>query len=178
MARGISASATGSDRCTSALTVYLNLAICQAANFSFSVSVELAVKDYFKSVLKLDPGHQQILVAIIKLPWSLRILYGLISDNVPLCGTRRKSWVVLMGALQFAMLLTVGLTCPEDPMVVTAILFFASLAQAFVACVVDAIMVVQARRDKAFGSQDLSALMFFCMGFFGALGSIYGGLIT
>jgi len=36
----------------------LNLAICQAANFSFSVSVELAVKDYFKSELKLDPGHQ------------------------------------------------------------------------------------------------------------------------
>ena len=83
-----------------------------------------------------------MLVALIKLPWSLRILFGLISDNVPLCGTRRKSWVMLMGALQFAMLLTVGLTCPTDPLVVTVLLFFWNVGQAFVACVVDAIMVV------------------------------------
>ena len=36
-------------------------------------------------------------LTIVHIPWSFKILYGLISDNVPLFGTRRKSYLIIMG---------------------------------------------------------------------------------
>jgi len=59
----------------------------------------LAVKDLFKTYMGLDPGEMQVYTSMIHLPWSFKILYGLISDNVPLCGTRRKSYLIIMGIL-------------------------------------------------------------------------------
>lgn len=107
---------------------YLNISIAEAANHAFFVCVDLSVKDYFKNYLKLDPGEQQMYMSIIRLPWSLKILYGLVSDNVPLYGTRRKSWIMSMGLLQFFVLMILALTEPKDPFAVSMLLFFASLS--------------------------------------------------
>jgi MFS family permease len=101
-----------------------------------------------------------------------------ISDNVPLFGTRRKSWLVLMGLIQFTGLIIAATTAPKDPLVFTALLCMASLATAFINVVSDAIMVIQARKDKAFGSQDFVALMSFAGMTGSAIGCIYAGLMT
>lgn len=90
----------------------------------------------------LDPGEMQIYISIIHIPWSFKILYGLISDNVPICGTRRKSWLIIMGVLQFITILSLALTEPKDPLAVALILATASLSEAFVNVVSDAIMVI------------------------------------
>ena len=44
-------------------------------------------------------------LSAITFPWCMKILYGLISDNVPLFGTRRKSYIVIMGIVQFLSLI-------------------------------------------------------------------------
>lgn len=90
----------------------------------------------------LDPGEMQIYISIIHIPWSFKILYGLISDNVPICGTRRKSWLIIMGVLQFITIFSLALTEPKDPLAVALILATASLSEAFVNVVSDAIMVI------------------------------------
>lgn len=90
----------------------------------------------------LDPGEMQIYISIIHIPWSFKILYGLISDNVPICGTRRKSWLIIMGILQFITIISLALTEPKDPLAVALILATASLSEAFVNVVSDAIMVI------------------------------------
>jgi MFS-type transporter involved in bile tolerance (Atg22 family) len=92
--------------------------------------------------LGLDPGEMQIYISIIHIPWSFKILYGLISDNVPICGTRRKSWLIIMGILQFITIFSLALTEPKDPLAVALILATASLSEAFVNVVSDAIMVI------------------------------------
>lgn len=102
----------------------------------------LAVKDYYKEYLGLDPGEMQIYISIIHIPWSFKILYGLISDNVPIFGTRRKSWLIIMGILQFVTIFSLALTEPKDPLAVALILAAASLSEAFVNVVSDAIMVI------------------------------------
>jgi hypothetical protein len=33
------------------------------------------------------------------LPWSLKIIYGLISDNVPICGLKRRPYLIFFGYL-------------------------------------------------------------------------------
>jgi MFS-type transporter involved in bile tolerance (Atg22 family) len=97
--------------------------------------------------LGLDPGEMQIYISIIHIPWSFKILYGLISDNVPIFGTRRKSWLIIMGIIQFITIFSLAMTEPKDPLAVALILATASLSEAFVNVVSDAIMVIQSRRD-------------------------------
>jgi len=104
--------------------------------------VILALKDYFKAYLGLDPGEMQIYMSLISLPWSLKILYGLISDNVPICGSRRKSWLIIMGLIETTALLILFFTLPEDPIIVTLLLMTASMAIAFINVVSNAIMVI------------------------------------
>ena len=84
-------------------------------------------------------------MSLISLPWSLKILYGLISDNVPICGTRRKSWLIIMGVVEFTSLIILFFTLPEDPLIVTLLLMVASMAIAFINVVSNAIMVIQSR---------------------------------
>jgi MFS family permease len=78
---------------------FLNFFIIQNINHGFWIAAILAVKDYYKAYLHLDPGEQQAYITIIFVPWCFKILYGLISDNVPIFGTRRKSYLVIMGVL-------------------------------------------------------------------------------
>lgn len=81
-------------------------------------------------------------MSIIHIPWSFKIIYGLISDNVPLCGTRRKSWLIIMGILQFLSLMSLFIFEFDDPLVVALLLAVASMSEAFVNVVSDAIMVI------------------------------------
>lgn len=69
-------------------------------------------------------------------------MYGLISDNVPICGTRRKSWLIIMGILQFLSLMSLFIFEFDDPLVVAIVLAVASMSEAFVNVVSDAIMVI------------------------------------
>jgi len=78
---------------------FITFFMLQSFNHGLWIIATLAVKDYYKDYLGLDPGEMQIYMSIIHIPWSFKILYGLISDNVPLCGTRRKSWLIIMGIL-------------------------------------------------------------------------------
>jgi MFS-type transporter involved in bile tolerance (Atg22 family) len=81
-------------------------------------------------------------ITIVYIPWSFKILYGLISDNVPIFGSKRKSWLIIMGTLQFVALFSLAIAEPKDPLAVAFILASASLSEAFVNVVADAMMVV------------------------------------
>ena len=54
---------------------------------------------YFKAALGLDPAQTTEYLAILTIPWTLKPLYGLLSDFVPLAGYRRKSWLLLANLL-------------------------------------------------------------------------------
>lgn len=120
--------------------------------------VLLAAQDYYKQYLKLDPGVMAGYMSLISVTWSIKILYGLLSDNVPVAGTRRKSYVVIMGFLQFLSLLSIYAFEISHGLPVALLLSISSMCIAFSNVVVDAIVCVQARRDPAHGSQDLMSL--------------------
>ena len=78
-------------------SVSIYLLIAQNINQGLWGMVLISVQDLFKQYLQLDPGIMTYYTTIIGLPWSIKILYGLISDNVPILGTRRKAYIILMG---------------------------------------------------------------------------------
>jgi Na+/melibiose symporter-like transporter len=79
---------------------------------------------------------------IISLPWSLKIFFGLISDNVKLCGRKRKPYLIFFGLIQTVTMFILFQVEFSSPMAVTMLLFTASFSMAFCAVVVDAILVV------------------------------------
>jgi MFS-type transporter involved in bile tolerance (Atg22 family) len=84
-----------------------------------------------------------IYMSIVHIPWTIKILYGLISDNVPIQGTRRKSYIVLMGLVQFfSLILIFSLNSRASPLGVALLLTFAAMSEAFVNVVADAIMCI------------------------------------
>jgi MFS-type transporter involved in bile tolerance (Atg22 family) len=80
--------------------------------------------------------------SIVTIPWTLKIFWGMISDNVKLCGLKRKPYLVFFGWLQFLSMLILFLLESEDPWVNVLLLTIASTSMAFSNVVIDAIFVV------------------------------------
>mmetsp|Transcript_13088 Transcript_13088/g.22089 ORF Transcript_13088/g.22089 Transcript_13088/m.22089 type:complete len:170 (+) Transcript_13088:55-564(+) len=109
--------------------------------------LNLAVKDYFKTYLNLEPSYMAQIQSFIAFPWSIKLLYGLVSDNVPILGSKRRSYVIVMGAFQFLSLLALYLFDIQNEKVIALLLFFSALSGAYLDVLVDALMVVQSRQD-------------------------------
>ena len=117
-------------------------------------------------------------MSLISVTWSVKILYGLISDNLPIAGTKRKSYVIIMGLLQFISLLSVYVFEISHALSVALLLSVTSMCIAFINVVVDAIVCVQARKDPLHGSQELMSLAWMAQGFGGVIGCLLGGYMT
>lgn len=112
----------------------------------------LCCQDLFKSYNKMDPGDMTKYMSIVHLPWSIKLVYGLISDNVPILGSRRKAYIILMGFLQFVALIVAFGLHKASNLGVAICLSLAALSEAFVNTVSEAMMCIQARKDPVHGS--------------------------
>lgn len=109
----------------------------------------------FKDKYGLEPGYTQYLAGIIMLPWSIKIVYGFLSDNVPLFGSKRRSYLyigALIQILSMGAMTTDQFTSAE---VACVFLFLSNIAIAMSDVVLDSLMVVQSRLDPKYGSEDL-----------------------
>ena len=150
----------------------------QNVNHGLWTVAVLSAQDLFKTYHEIDPAEMAIFMSIIHLPWCFKIIYGMLSDNVEFCGTKRKSYLILMGVVQFVALMTMFIFKDMPPMAIALVLMTASFSEAFVNVVADAIMVVQARRDPESGAQDLIAYSWIAIGFGGIIGALFAGYMT
>ena len=97
-------------------------------------------------------------MAFAFLPWSVKIIYGLISDNIPLFGSKRKSYLLIMAILQSVTMVVLAMQDKEsnDVTLVKYSLFLSNVGIAFSDVIVDSLMVIQARKDPEQGSEELS----------------------
>ena len=138
----------------------------------------LAFLDLYRTVYMLEPNQTQSFTAIMTLSWTPKLFYGIISDTFPIFGTRKKSYLCLMGLLQAVTAFSIAVFPIQSPSVVTALGFFMNLASAFMDVVVDGLMVMQSRRDQENGSQDLQTFSWQLLGVGGIIGGVAGGFIT
>lgn len=82
-------------------------------------------------------------VALVSLPWSIKPLYGLLTDFLPLFGYRRKGYLVLSAALTAGALLALYWLNPSRQIgwLLLALLVPAGIGTAFSDVVIDALMV-------------------------------------
>lgn len=67
---------------------------------SFSIFPNLALTFFFKDTLKLTPSQISLIYSIYVIPDIIQPLFGLISDFFPICGYRRKIYIILSGLIQ------------------------------------------------------------------------------
>ena len=62
---------------------------------SFSIFPNLALTFFFKDTLKLTPSQISLIYSIYVIPDIIQPLFGLISDFFPICGYRRKIYIII-----------------------------------------------------------------------------------
>ena len=85
--------------------------------------------------------------SMLSVTWSIKIVYGLISDNFPIMGSRRKSYIIIAGIIQFTSMMGIFIFNIQTGIAVALLIAATSMTIAFSNVVVDAILINQARRD-------------------------------
>lgn len=83
-----------------------------------------------------------MLSSFVSMPWSFKILYGLISDNFPIFGSKRRSYCILLSVTQFAASITLSLYFGTNEQFASFLLMVNSGTVAAMDVIVDSIMVI------------------------------------
>ncbi|CAA0806603.1 Folate-biopterin transporter 1- chloroplastic [Striga hermonthica] len=137
----------------------------------------LAVNFYLKDDLHLDPAETAVISGVSSLPWLVKPLYGFISDSFPLCGYRRRSYLVLSGVLG-AFSWTMMATIVYSKYSVALCILLGSLSVAFSDVVVDSMVVERARGESQSVSGSLQSLCWGSSAFGGIVSSYFSGSLV
>ena len=57
-------------------------------------SLVIATQYYLPAVFDIDPIEMENFQTIIIIPWTIKMIYGLITDLIPICGYKRKIYII------------------------------------------------------------------------------------
>lgn len=91
-------------------------------------------------------------MSIMHIPLMLKIIFGMISDNISIAGSKRKPYIVIMGLLQFVSLIYAFVNNSKKAGIVTSMMTLVSFSIAFQEAVVDALICLRSKVDANYGS--------------------------
>ncbi|MDP3769997.1 MAG: hypothetical protein U1A23_01580 [Candidatus Sungbacteria bacterium] len=137
---------------------------------------KLSLLFYLKNVLHMDEATGQFFSGFTSLAWFIKPLWGWISDTFPICGYRRKSWIVIMAALGFLFwqLIAFSIYAAVPALLIYIILFnLAASSYAFVDVAGDAAMV---EKGQEYGRiADLTIFQWKMLAVSSMLVAVFGG---
>lgn len=108
----------------------------------------LTLNFLLKETLKLTATQLAYFSAITILGWAIKPLWGLISDLIPVFGSKRKSYLILTSFLAAFCWLILSLTQNYTVWFLLIILTISSFAYAFQDVVTDALMIEIGKKEK------------------------------
>ena len=141
---------------------FLHQSAFQYFNQGARVLLNLAVLDLFKRVFELEPGRLQTLLAVIHIPWSCKIFFGLLSDTVPFFGSHRKSYLILGAIVQIVSMILLSVFTYQSVALAAICTFLTTASIAFCDVITDSLLVIQARKVPVNGSAYLSTFNWTC----------------
>ncbi|CAI5707192.1 unnamed protein product [Peronospora effusa] len=140
-----------------------------------STLCSLGTSYYLNETLALVPAQSESLRATAAIPWIIKPLYGMLSDSVPIWGTRRKSYLlifsVISAAAYFALSIPGLITSYESALVALVV---ASLGIAFCDVVIDGKVVEAARSEREDMAGNLQTLSWISL----SVGSVLGSMVS
>ena len=139
----------------------------------------LAKPYLLKDELHLPPAEATMLMSLTYWPWLLKPLWGFITDNFTILGSRRRAYLVLAGLSSAAGWLGLGGMTPDFGGAKESVLLLMMLGNfgiAFSDVVVDALVVEKARSDpKLMGN--LQSFSWACRGIGAVLSAYFSGVL-
>jgi hypothetical protein len=136
--------------------------------------LDLTLLSLYKNFLMVEPAEVALLMGIIYFPWCLRIVYGFMSDNVKIFGSKRRGHLLLnTGCCIFVMCMLI-IFSSFGKYFITACIFISQINMAYNDTVIEALTVQAANHGVTNGSESLNTISEFSKG----IGGIFGALIV
>jgi multisubunit Na+/H+ antiporter MnhF subunit len=110
-------------------------------NIGFKIIAKLALQYKLLQYYGVDPGLSTQMLAIIDFPWVPKLLYGFLTDNVPILGSTKLNYMMVMCLLQCSMQ-TAAIMDFSHVYYLVAVMTVSELSEAINDCVCDGLMVV------------------------------------
>ncbi|TMW55407.1 hypothetical protein Poli38472_013298 [Pythium oligandrum] len=140
-----------------------------------STLCSLGTSYYLNETLALPPAQSEALRGTAAIPWIVKPIYGMLSDSVPIWGTRRKSYLLIFSAISamaYLALSVPGLITTYHGALVALVV--ASLGIAFCDVVIDGKVVEAARSEKEDMAGNLQTLSWLSL----SIGSVLGSMVS
>ncbi|KAL8166957.1 hypothetical protein V2J09_008456 [Rumex salicifolius] len=143
----------------------------------FKSFVWTAVSYMLKDELKCSPSVSQFVISVAFVPWSVKPLYGILSDCIPIKGRRRIPYIAIATVLSFFpwIILGVNMSLRTSRTLLMVFLTLQNIGSAMADVVVDAMIAEAVRFERAKFAGDLQSLSWLSMAFGGICGSVLGG---
>ncbi|MDY7013006.1 MAG: folate/biopterin family MFS transporter [Cyanobacteriota bacterium] len=129
----------------------------------------LAVSFFLKDELGLSPAQTAALVGISAIPWTIKPIFGFLSDGLPLFGYRRRPYLILAGLLGTWSWIAFA-TVVSNAWTATVAMVLTSLSVAVSDVIIDSLIVERVRHESLENAGSLQSLSWGT--------SALGGLIT
>jgi folate/biopterin transporter len=129
----------------------------------------LALSFFLKDELGLTPSQVAALFGVVVLPWTLKPLFGFLSDGLPIFGYRRRPYLVLSGILGAISWISLA-TIVHTPVAAGIAIALSSLSVALSDVIVDSLVVQRVQAEPQAKAGSLQSLCW-------SISSL-GGLIT
>ena len=136
----------------------------------------LAVSFFLKDELALSPAEVAALTGIASLPWTIKPLFGFLSDGLPLFRYRRRPYLILSGVLGAAAWVALA-TVVNSGAWATAMILLSSASVAIADVIADSLVVERARVESQAEAGTLQSLSWGASAFGGLLTAYLGGLL-
>lgn len=114
---------------------------------------------------------------LVKLPWCLKLFFGMISDGVPICGYRRKSWIYVGWGLYVAISFYMYTKSMPGLTLITTTMFFMTCGYLFAEVSSDSLCVERTRIEIFKRKGSLQTSVYTVKYFGGIIGAILGALL-
>ncbi|VAH59671.1 unnamed protein product [Triticum turgidum subsp. durum] len=143
----------------------------------FRSFVWTAVSYQMKDIMKLSPSTSQFLVSAAFFPWSIKPIYGIVSDCIPIKQRKRVPYLIISSGLSLFPWLIIGLSehLRSSSNLFTLMLIVQNLGSAMADVVIDAMIAEAVRSAGPEFAGDLQSLSWSSMAVGGIFGSLLGG---
>ncbi|MEL6471118.1 MAG: folate/biopterin family MFS transporter [Cyanobacteria bacterium J06623_4] len=136
----------------------------------------LAVSFFLKDDIALSPAEVSALMGIAVLPWTIKPVFGFLSDGLPIFRYRRRPYLILSGILGAIAWLSMA-TVVDTAVAATAAILLSSLSVAIADVIVDSLVVERARAEDQGSAGTLQSLAWGASALGGLLTAYLGGLL-
>ncbi|MGC1307915.1 MAG: folate/biopterin family MFS transporter [Phormidesmis sp.] len=136
----------------------------------------LAVSFFLKDSIALSPAEVSALMGIAALPWTIKPVFGFLSDGLPIFRYRRRPYLILSGILGAIAWLAMA-TLVDTPLKATAAILLSSASVAISDVIVDSLVVERAREEDQGDAGTLQSLAWGASAVGGLITAYLGGLL-